>query len=203
MDTLHLFAAPAAPPEAAAAAMLEALGTPAALLGPDGRLRRANAPCAAVLTKVSVIVQDRLHFLDRRTQARFRRAIRILPSAPAAIRLPVQEPQTALPLALLRLCRLPGRIQGAEGGGPVLMQLQMLAETAPDCAPLLQDLFGLTPREAAVAALIAQGHGQAAVALGLGIARETVKAHLKHVFDKTGCHRQGEIAALLARLARL
>jgi DNA-binding CsgD family transcriptional regulator len=59
----------------------------------------------------------------------------------------------------------------------------------------------LTEAEAAVAQRIARGEGLPVVAAALGVSPSTARTHLKHTFDKTGTHRQAELAALLARLA--
>jgi DNA-binding CsgD family transcriptional regulator len=65
----------------------------------------------------------------------------------------------------------------------------------------LRTAFGLTEAEAAVAQRIARGEGLPVVAAALGVSPSTARTHLKHTFDKTGTHRQAELAALLARLA--
>ena len=67
-------------------------------------------------------------------------------------------------------------------------------------AAVLGRLFGLTPAEAALAASLASGRSPAEYAAARGIARHTVRSHLTQVLRKTGCRRQAELAALLARL---
>jgi DNA-binding CsgD family transcriptional regulator len=59
-------------------------------------------------------------------------------------------------------------------------------------------LFELTPSEARVLELVGAGRGNAEVAAALGVSVATVRTHLLHLFDKTGTHRQAELAALLA-----
>ncbi|MFC7738275.1 helix-turn-helix transcriptional regulator [Roseomonas sp. GCM10028921] len=66
---------------------------------------------------------------------------------------------------------------------------------------VLRTAFGLTEAEAAVAQHVARGEGLPVVAAALGVSSSTARTHLKHTFDKTGTHRQAELAALLARLA--
>jgi DNA-binding CsgD family transcriptional regulator/PAS domain-containing protein len=92
-----------------------------------------------------------------------------------------------------------------DGGMPAGLVLLLLEEAAPrtaDLAPLLQSEFGLSPREAALAAALAGGIDLAGAAHALGIAVGTARTHLKAVFAKTGTHRQAELVALLARLNR-
>lgn len=75
------------------------------------------------------------------------------------------------------------------------MQLPKAEERA-----LIAGLFDLSATEARVAALIGQGKSVVEVASLLSSSPGTVRNHLKAVFAKTGVTRQGELAALLARL---
>jgi len=63
----------------------------------------------------------------------------------------------------------------------------------------LRRRFRLTPAEVDVAMEILKGDGRDAVAARLGIAATTVRAHLSHIFEKTGVHRQAALARLLLR----
>jgi DNA-binding CsgD family transcriptional regulator len=65
---------------------------------------------------------------------------------------------------------------------------------------LLREAFGLTYREAEIAALLADGIDLAEISLRLDIDPGTARNHLKSIFLKSGTHRQGELIALLARL---
>jgi DNA-binding CsgD family transcriptional regulator len=64
------------------------------------------------------------------------------------------------------------------------------------------ELFGLTPREADVAALLAEGLASPAIAGRLQLGRGTVASHLKRAFVKTDTHAQVELAALIGRFVR-
>ncbi len=61
----------------------------------------------------------------------------------------------------------------------------------------LQELYGLTPAEAAVAIQMLRGQGLKAVAAELRVTLSTVRIHLQRVFEKTGTHRQAELTRLL------
>jgi DNA-binding CsgD family transcriptional regulator len=63
---------------------------------------------------------------------------------------------------------------------------------------LLQSLFDLTPTERRVARRIASGATIDDISTTDGPSRNTVRAHLRSIMDKTGCNRQAEIIALLA-----
>jgi len=66
---------------------------------------------------------------------------------------------------------------------------------------LLSSQFKLTPAEARIAYGIARGERLGVVAERSGIALTTAKTHLHAVFNKTGTHRQAELAVLLARMS--
>jgi DNA-binding CsgD family transcriptional regulator len=56
---------------------------------------------------------------------------------------------------------------------------------------------GLTQREREVALLVAEGLRSREVAERLGIASQTVKSHLKTIFDKLGVRNRVELARRL------
>jgi DNA-binding CsgD family transcriptional regulator len=64
----------------------------------------------------------------------------------------------------------------------------------------LEEVFGLTPAEAAVAVRILGGHGLQSVAGDLGVTLSTVRIHLQRVFEKTETHRQAEPVRFLINL---
>lgn len=63
---------------------------------------------------------------------------------------------------------------------------------------LLQRIFGLSPVESRVSALLLQGLSPADVATEMSRSRETIKSHLRSIYRKTNTNRQGELVALLA-----
>lgn len=71
-------------------------------------------------------------------------------------------------------------------------------ERAPEGdADLLARLHGFTPREAAVAALLIKGRSPREAADELAMSENTVRTHIRHVFDKTGVERLAELVRLL------
>jgi DNA-binding CsgD family transcriptional regulator len=62
---------------------------------------------------------------------------------------------------------------------------------------ILQRLFGLTPREAAVLRILVEGEDLQAVTSRLGITIETVRSHVKHIMDTTGASRQAELVRMV------
>jgi DNA-binding CsgD family transcriptional regulator/PAS domain-containing protein len=67
---------------------------------------------------------------------------------------------------------------------------------------LLENLFGLTPAEAELAAQLAEGRSLEQIAGRKNVAMSTVRAQTKAVLAKTDTSRQAELVALVARLPR-
>lgn len=63
---------------------------------------------------------------------------------------------------------------------------------------VLDHLFGLTPSECKIAALLADGSDLRTVASHCGIQYETVRTHVRSILRKTGTERQAELCVLLA-----
>ena len=57
--------------------------------------------------------------------------------------------------------------------------------------------YSLTPREECVVSFVLQGYANKEIAKRCHISEQTVKDHLKHVYEKVGIHQR---TALLARL---
>jgi DNA-binding CsgD family transcriptional regulator/PAS domain-containing protein len=94
---------------------------------------------------------------------------------------------------------LPLRGRDRAGHGALLL-LGDAARPRKPSAALLGALFGLTPAEASLAAGLAAGRTLAEHAGRRRIGLETARSQLAAIRRKTGCRRQSEIVALLARL---
>jgi DNA-binding CsgD family transcriptional regulator/PAS domain-containing protein len=62
---------------------------------------------------------------------------------------------------------------------------------------VLRDLYRLTPAEAAVASRLADGKSVKEIADGAAVRENTIRIHLKRIFDKTGTKRQAELVKLV------
>jgi DNA-binding CsgD family transcriptional regulator len=85
------------------------------------------------------------------------------------------------------------------GARAILTLTPLEARPRPGPAEIAK-LFHLTPAEARLACLIAQGLNPQQAAGLLEISRETVRTQLKSIFAKTATHRQSELVAMLSRL---
>src|SRR5262249_47626548 len=61
----------------------------------------------------------------------------------------------------------------------------------------LRELYGLTPAEARLAALLAERRNLKAAAAELGITLQTARTHLKRIFGKTAAKNQAHLVRLL------
>lgn len=92
----------------------------------------------------------------------------------------------------------PGRVLGAFGDRPrILATMFDPQQTRALDAFALGDLFGMTPTEARVACLLAEGLSAPAIAAQLGCAQATVRTHLRQVLFKLGATRLADAVRLL------
>ena len=80
------------------------------------------------------------------------------------------------------------------GRKPVINLVQALKELMDEVNKPPASTFGLTPRELQIVSLIAQGLANKDISQDCGIAEETVKRHLKNIFDKVGVSSRLELA---------
>jgi DNA-binding CsgD family transcriptional regulator len=82
-----------------------------------------------------------------------------------------------------------------------LIQARRPAHSTSARAPTddLAERFGLTPREAEVALLLADGHSNAAVARALSISVHTARHHTQHILVKVGVGSRSKAGAVIRR----
>lgn len=89
-------------------------------------------------------------------------------------------------------------VRRAAAGGAVFdavpAAVVMAAVTQPDTDPIAA--YGLTPRESDVLRLLAQGLGNDAIAMRLGVSGKTVRNQVSAVLSKLGVRSRAEAAAL-------
>lgn len=84
----------------------------------------------------------------------------------------------------------------------LLLVFDLDRREATSCSAGLRAL-GLTPAEAAVAALVGAGLSPADASGRLGIKVLTVRTHLKAIFNKLGLQRQGDLVRIVSNLGML
>lgn len=71
--------------------------------------------------------------------------------------------------------------------------------TSESMEELIRHRYKLTASETKVTLMLVQGYASKEIADALKISRETLKSHLKHIFKKTGTHRQSELISVVMR----
>jgi DNA-binding CsgD family transcriptional regulator len=186
-----------------AMAALEETATAAVLVDWTGRVAEINEPARGLLGaslairggRLSVERADDQAALDALIGAATRPGVnRAGPGGPVMVRL-------ARGGALV-IDAVPVRAAMADAFG---RSGALLIMTNPGRRPnpsdsLLRELYGLTQREAQVAALIAAGDGAAEISDTLGLKASSVRQVIKVLLWKTGARRQSELVAMFARL---
>jgi DNA-binding CsgD family transcriptional regulator len=148
--------------------------------------------------------QGMLSAVDRRAGAQLRKAI---DDAFSPCQMPVQ---TAVSVPRPSQCReyrivaapLRTRFQQFVGT-PLPLAVALITDPErqkPAGVQLLIQMYKLTPREAALGAKLSEGKSIRQAAQELSISYETARAHLRHIFSKTGTSRQAELLLLISRL---
>lgn len=109
--------------------------------------------------------------------------------------IPRSKEQHSLTLAAARIeWQAEGNGSGAVAVAVVLSDPD-LRWTVP--CPILQAIYGFTPAEAELASQIANGKSLEDIASESETSLNTVRSHLKKVFQKTGTRRQAELVRIL------
>ncbi|WP_174285518.1 helix-turn-helix transcriptional regulator [Sphingomonas bacterium] len=177
---------------------------PVLLIDEQGRFIRGGAAVERIFAAADGldIRAGRLHACDPTSHERLRmllaRAVACV--SPIGGSVPVRRPSgraaylvTALPLP--RAIRML-----APFGAAALVTIVDPTARIRTNADRWRDAFGLTAREAELAALLMQGHSVDSAAHVLGIVTGTARLHLRHALAKTGVSRQADMIRLLSRL---
>ena len=191
--------------------LLSRLGAGVFLLDDDARVVFSNAAADRAAGVMLRVVNRRLEPRDSRDRARLdaamTQAIRSRETAttlrPQPILLHDSRPGRPLVLYVMALANSSlGAILASFQPAARVIVLAIDTGAAPAFdAAALRELFGLTPSEARLAALIAAGQSPREAAAGLDIAEATARVVLKRIFSKAGVSRQSELAALVGRTA--
>ena len=179
---------------------LEKIGLPACVVASTGKTIAHNALLASMVPQLRIGAHDRLLVSDASAHRLFQQSVATIedPSHDgASLPLPALDPN---PPAILHLLPLRGDARDVFSRAHGLVLVNVVDRKLSPSAEMLQGLFDLTPAEARVARIIAEGLGINAASSQLQLSRETVRTQLKAVFAKTGRASQSSLAALLVRL---
>jgi DNA-binding CsgD family transcriptional regulator len=166
-----------------------------------GRIGEANSSARAILAEADgLLTRDGVLRAARSDEcAKLGRLIqeaagsRLMPMSGV---MQVSRPSARRPLALV--------VSPTRSGASPLGRSHAIsiAFADPERAPepdgdLIARLYGFTAREAGVAALLLQGLSPNEAANELAMSQNTVRTHIRHLFDKTGVERLADLVRLL------
>jgi DNA-binding CsgD family transcriptional regulator/PAS domain-containing protein len=186
---------------------VEALTVGVILTDEDSGIVHSNAAAAAMLAAGDPIMvrQGRIAVQSTVTTGRMQSAVKQAANNKVAlgqkgIGIPIYRPGSA-PLVIHVLPLGPSHMRfglSQKASAALFVASALGPPQIPHDA--LTQLYDLTPAEIRIFELICEGQTRTAISAMLGIATSTVKTHLIHVFDKTGCRRQVDLIRLAKSL---
>jgi DNA-binding CsgD family transcriptional regulator len=182
----------------------EASHSPVAMIDRMGEVVKLNRSAERLLGPDLQIVRRRVVCSSRDATKALDRALHdlIWRRSPEACHPPIVLPRrNGRPIVAY-----PSRLSGAVREGFALVEsflvfVDLEARSATLAADLVR-VFGLTAAEARLADRLLREESLDAAAGSLGVAYSTVRNQLKAIFQKTDTHSQGQLIALIARLAK-
>ncbi|THD64996.1 helix-turn-helix transcriptional regulator [Phenylobacterium sp.] len=168
-------------------ALVDRIRAPAFLVNPAGTVAFVNAAGEQLLAEGSVLQarDGRLTPCDGDTRRRFAEALYAEAGAPVSLVFGPPQDRRLLWVAPA----------SAASGGHSIVLVTSREDDLPLPGPLLVEAFGLTAAEIRVLVALLKRRTMAEIAQDLGITPRTAKAHLQHLFEKTGTRRQADLLA--------
>jgi DNA-binding CsgD family transcriptional regulator len=181
---------------------LGALGLPALVFGDGGAVLAANALIEAESEHIRWRARDRVSLKDASADVLFGQAMASLggEAGPSACSFAVR----GAGVGAARVAHvIPVRGAARDIFSRCVGVLVLTPVALPDAPPveLVRSLFDLTAAEARVARALVAGDSVGDIARAGGVSVNTVRAQVRGVLEKTGCHRQTEVVALLGGIA--
>jgi DNA-binding CsgD family transcriptional regulator len=178
---------------------LAALGLPALVFSETGKVLAANTLIEKLEAFICWRSQDRVALTDAVANQMLGDAIQTINlSGKGVVRsFPVRA---AAAKSAMMAHVLPVRLSARDVFIRCSAVLILTPATARDAPPseIIQSLFDLTPSEARVARGLASGMTIDGIASQSSVSRNTVRAQVRAVLEKTGCKRQAEVVGLLS-----
>lgn len=183
---------------------LDKVGLAAIVVDRHRRILHVNEVAEAVLRRGESLISRRGHLTvqDAAGMREFEAVIglsasRLLPRS-AALTVPrSQSPDESL-REPYRIAVTPMPTAGPPGRALIVFRDPDMQE--PSLGVRLQSIFRLTPAEAELAVCLGAGDSLADIARARRVRENTVRSQVKSLAAKLGCHRQAEIAAIIARV---
>jgi DNA-binding CsgD family transcriptional regulator len=182
----------------AAMAGLAEVGTAAAILSADGKVRAATPAFERRLGAEMLDWSARLGFRNRRTDTAFLAALAEVRRPGGAGRTLAVRGDDGRPPYALHIAPIRQQARDLFGDHAALLFVADGVNRSVPNADLIRALFDLTVAEARVARGLAAGSSPTEIAADHKVALGTVRSQLKAVFAKTNVERQSDLVALLA-----
>jgi DNA-binding CsgD family transcriptional regulator len=183
-------------PWACAAEVMDCLRIGVILAGPGGRVLAANKPAREIFS-----LKDGLEFSReflRTAQPQETSTLRnLIAAGRSPVFLSLSRPSGKSPLSVLIRSLSQDRVAHSSDWPVAVVFVSDPDQRLRIDSAGVKDLYGLTPAEAAVTALVGAGRPVAEAASRLGVQTNTVRMQLKQVYAKTGARRQSALVYLI------
>jgi DNA-binding CsgD family transcriptional regulator len=191
---------------AAQLGMLDRLACAAVLIDWRGMVLRVNRHADALLGDGLKVCRGALMATDARSNRDLQQLVDRVRAAPPSRAAPpprrVLVRRTEKSPLIVEALPVAGLAADAFGQARAVLVMTDIERRAPVPEDLLRSVFALTPAEARLACRLAAGESLEDAAEALAVAKNTARFQLRAIFAKTGTARQGQLVALLARMAR-
>ena len=180
---------------------LGALGLPALVMDSGGKVQAANALIDDVSPSIEWRAAGHVALGDRHAQELLDTALASVDAqaGAAALSLPIRDGDGAA-CHVLHLIPVRRSVRDVFAKSSVMLVFTPVAHPKVPSIDLMRSLFDLTAAEARIARAIGTGQSIQEVAAHQSVSANTVRYHLRRLFEKTGCKRQADLVALLSNL---
>jgi DNA-binding CsgD family transcriptional regulator len=187
--------------------VLDGIAAGVILMDKSGSIVHANVAAAAMLQAKDVLhaIEGRLRAADPQADHRLWTMFSEVAREPVAI---IEFKTVSIPIEgrdgkryvahILPLTSGARRAAAKSLRAVAALFVQSAAFDAPAPPTVLAKAYGLTPTEMRVLLTVVEMGDAPAAAAALGMARQTVKTHLRSLYAKTGAHRQADLVKLFA-----
>jgi DNA-binding CsgD family transcriptional regulator len=180
---------------------LFALNLGAIAIDSSGRVALMNRIAEGLLGKDIDVVRGYLSAADTAVNEAIEQLVGgLLDGSSAPENVVVPQPSGQYPL-VLQACRIGGMHDAVLPSICGIIVITNPNRRAASNRDLMGETFGLSRSESAIVNQLVKGHSIVESANHMQLSRETIRSHLKSIFQKTGTHRQSELMMLVNRLA--
>jgi DNA-binding CsgD family transcriptional regulator len=179
-------------------ATLEMIGLPAAAVGITGCVVSANAGFLASAPNIEIGAGNIVQLASQPARVLLMEAVSHVANSQVGVgrSIPVGGTKSTPPF-VIHVVPLRGAGLDLFTGALSIVFITPVVPNSSLSPDLLQALFDLTPAEARIASLVADGKTIAGIAFADDSSENTIRTHLKSVFQKTGVRRQTELVSLI------